>query len=147
MTPIDPFPGSLPDAKARLAAAQSSAAAMPLVALLGIPPAGTPPHMSAWAVGPFGGPRQVVVVPTLKPEAPPEVVERVVARVLAIGTGRCPLCGGIQELSQAIPDPERPMRGRVSWEALPVFLDVRHAPFCPATFEPSEAHWFEGLEP
>lgn len=133
---------SIADLRARLAAAQSSAASMPIVSLLGAPPPGTPTGHSAWAVGPLFGRRSIVVMPTLTPAAPAEVHDRLVARVLADATGTCPLCGRAAGLSQQIPDPENPGRGRAAWARLPLYIDVRHDVGCPAIFTDEDQQWF-----
>ncbi len=127
------------DQRARLAAAQDAAAAMPIVAQVS-PPAGTPDGFSAWAVGPLGGPRSIVVVPALVAGAPAALVDRLVARVIATATGRCPLCGHAAGLSSPIPEPGA--RGRAAFYAMPVVVEVRHDDGCPALFEADDARWF-----
>lgn len=112
--------------KERVTAAQESAASVPIVALLGTPPEGTPDGFSAWAVGPLWGPRSIVIVPTLLPDAPQPVVDRLVARVVATATGACPMCSRTAAL-----DPAHPRR-----------LSVQHDNGCPAIFENADARWF-----
>lgn len=127
------------DQRARLAAAQDAAAAIPVVAQV-TPPAGTPEEFSAWAVGPLGGPRSIVVVPALVADAPAAVADRLVARVIATATGLCPLCSRAAGLSSAIPEPGE--RGRAAFYARPLVVEVRHDDGCPALFDAADARWF-----
>lgn len=91
----------------------------------------TPPGWSRWRVG-----RALVLLPTLAPHAPVSVLRRLVARVLANGTGRCPLCGAAADLSTS---PERP----ASWTLLPLTVGVTHPEDCPALFTDDDARWFD----
>ena len=121
---------SLPaDLPARLVSSQHAASAVPIVGLLGTPPAGTPDGFSAWAVGALFGERHIVILPTLRSDAPAVVLDRVVARVLATATGCCPLCGraaGVDVLTPGV-------------------VDVRHDEGCPAVFGPEDSRWFPTL--
>ncbi|MCK8468091.1 hypothetical protein M0722_12885 [Microbacterium sp. KSW4-16] len=117
------------DLRARLVSSQQAASAVPIVGLLGTPPAGTPEGFSAWAVGALFGERHIVILPTLSNDAPAVVLDRVVARVLATATGCCPLCGraaGVDVLTPGV-------------------VDVRHDEGCPATFGPDDQRWFPAL--
>lgn len=119
------------DIRARLVAAQHAASRTPIVGLLGNPPEGTPPGFSAWAVGALFGERHIVILPTLSPDAPQVIHDRVVARVLATATGECPLCG------------------RAAGHDLlaPTVVDVRHDEGCPAVFTEDDSRWFPSLTP
>ncbi|KJL23794.1 hypothetical protein RN51_01329 [Microbacterium oxydans] len=117
------------DLRARLVSSQQAASAVPIIGLLGTPPAGTPVGYSAWAVGSLFGDRHIVIMPTLDDNAPAVVLDRVVARVLATATGCCPLCGraaGVDVLTPGV-------------------VDVRHDEGCPATFGPEDSRWFPAL--
>ncbi|WP_314431861.1 hypothetical protein [Microbacterium lacticum] len=130
------------DTRARLAMAQDSAAKTPIVAQV-TPPPGMPEGFAAFAVGPLFGPRAIVVVPALAADAPPAIVDRLVARVLATATGTCPLCGRAAGLVGAPPpDPEHPQRGRAAYYASRLVVDVRHDEGCPAIFDDADARWF-----
>lgn len=117
------------DLRARLVSSQQAASATPIVGLLGTPPEGTPPGFSAWAVGALFGERHIVILPTLSSDAPAVMLDRVVARVLATATGRCPLCGRASGVDVLTPD----------------VVDVRHDEGCPATFGPADTRWFPAL--
>jgi len=139
---------SAADARARMAAAQAAAAQTPILSLIAAPE-GTPEGHSAWAVGPLFGPRSIVILPTLSDDAPPRVLERLMARVLATATGTCPLCGEVTGLvGPPIPDPrEGATRGAASFYLLPLTVGVRHAGECPAQFDDSDRRWFPVLNP
>lgn len=103
-----------------------------------------PPHHTAWAVGPWDEDtttaRHVIVTPSLDPAAPASLHRRLAARVVALGTGRCPLCSAVAGLSQQPPAPGEP---RVPWHVFDVFVTVRHATGCPADdWTDAERHWF-----
>jgi len=133
------------DLKAHLADAQAIAAAVPIVSLLGALP-DTPDGYVVWAVGPLGGPRSRVLMPEFSPDAPPVVMDRLVARVLADATGTCPLCGAVAGLvGPEPPNPERPLLGRGVYYALPVSVGFRHEGECPAVFGEEDRRWFPSL--
>ncbi|MFB4350427.1 hypothetical protein [Microbacterium sp. CR_7] len=117
------------DLRARLVSSQQAASAVPIVGLLGTPPAGTPDGFSAWAVGALFGERHIVILPTLSSDAPAVVLDRVVTRVLATATGRCPLCGRAANVDVLTPG----------------VVDVRHDEGCPAIFGPEDSRWFPAL--
>ena len=105
-----------------------------------------PPNFTAWAVGPWPADpadappagRHVVVLPTLDPAAPFDVQRRYRARIVADGSGTCPLCSGVAGIVG--PDPER---ARAGFHALPVRVGVRHSTGCPAAdFGERERRWF-----
>lgn len=104
-----------------------------------------PPGFTAWAVGAWPdadapGGRHVVVLPTLDPAAPLDVHRRLMARVVALGSGRCPLCSAVAGLDR---EPVAPgEQGRAVFHVLPLYVRVRHATGCPAEFTPDEAHLF-----
>ncbi|MEV7801109.1 hypothetical protein AB0O14_18660 [Microbacterium foliorum] len=117
------------DLCARLVSSQHAAAVVPIVGLLGTPPAGTPDGYSAWAVGALFGDRHIMILPTVRHDAPSVLLDRVVARVLATATCCCPLCcraAGVDGLTPGV-------------------VDIRHDEGCPATFGPEDTHWFPAL--
>lgn len=134
------------DLRARLAAlwhrAHSSTPvdAWPQVTRLTTGPAlaRVPDGFTPWAVGPWiddpaAAPpagRHVVVLPTLAGDAPLDVRHRYLARLVALGTGRCPLCSAVAGLSRQIPEPGEP--GRAAFHALPLVVTVNHSVGCPA---------------
>lgn len=98
-----------------------------------VPPGFTPYAVGPWTEHPENAPREgrhVVVLPTAHPNAPLGLRRRLMARAVALGTGRCPLCSEVAGLTQRLPGPGEP--GRAVWHALPVYLAVRHATGCPA---------------
>lgn len=131
MTPSNHHPRpEVSELRARVVRAQESAARTPIVSLLGQSPEGVPPGYSAWAVGPLFGVRSLVLMPTLSDDAPPVMEERLIARIVATGTGACPLCG------RAAGGP------LVSDEAGPLVIDIRHDEGCPAVITQTDRKWF-----
>lgn len=107
-----------------------------------------PDGFTAWAVGPWpddpaAAPREgrhIVVLPTLDVAASLSVHRRYLARAVALGTGRCPLCSAVAGLSR---EPVAPgEQGRAVFQELPLYVRVRHATGCPAEFLPDERHHF-----
>lgn len=105
-----------------------------------------PPGFAAWAVGrwpndpdtaPAEG-RHVIVLPELDPAAPYEVHRRYMARVIADGTGRCPMCAAVAGIVG--PDPEH--GHRAGFHRLPVVVGIQHATACPAEFTEDDRRWF-----
>lgn len=94
-----------------------------------------PEGFSAWRVGDDDG--IVTVLPTLLPSAPMDFRRRYFARVIANGSGECPLCGAVAGLSAD------PVRTPAAWHRLPLRLTVRHATDCPATFTEAERRHFD----
>jgi len=103
-----------------------------------------PPHHTAWAVGPWSdepaSTRHIIVQPSLDPAAPVSMHRRLLARVIAIGSGRCPMCSGIATLSR---QPPGPGESRAAFHLFAVYVAVRHANGCPADdFTARERAWF-----
>lgn len=132
------------DLRARLAAAMDRADRAranpldpedwpPVARLAGAP---VPPGFTAWRVGGEDGP--VTVLPSPRPSAPLDFRQRYLARVVANGTGTCPLCGEAAGISG--PDPERQQAG---YRALPVTVGITHSPQCPALFTEEDRTWFD----
>ena len=90
-----------------------------------------PPGCSAWAVGPWQDDpqdapsegRHIVVMPSL----------------VATGTGRCPLCGGVAGILPDSPSPDHP----ASWRLLPLRVGISHTPGCPAVFTDADRQFFD----
>lgn len=118
------------DLRARLAAAWDGATGG--VEHLADAP-GVPPGFTMWRVG-----RSSVVLPALAADAPLEVRERYLARVVATATGTCPLCAAVACLGDA--DPQRTPG---AWAVLPVTLSVPHTTGCPAVFGDQDKRFFD----
>jgi len=79
-------------------------------------------------------------VATLTNNAPVPMRRRYLARVAAQGSGRCPLCAQVADISG--PDPEHGRRA--GYRLLPVTVGVRHVTGCPASdFTDADRRWFE----
>ncbi|CCH77142.1 hypothetical protein BN12_1680008 [Nostocoides japonicum T1-X7] len=106
-----------------------------------------PRHMTAWAVGRWSDepdddrPRQIIVTPSLKPDAPASVRRRLLARVIADGSGECPLCSAVAGLDREPPAPGEP--GIAAWRTMPLHITLTHAVGCPATFGDEDRRHFE----
>lgn len=111
-----------------------------------------PVGYTAWAVGNWdddpdvraatreGISNHIVVLPTLVDDAPPEIHSRLMARAVAIGTGKCPLCSGRAGLTQQPPAPGEP---RASFHAFPVYVRIEHSQGCPADdWSDDDRQWF-----
>ena len=110
-----------------------------------------PPGFTAWAVGPWSAQktsegRQVVVLPSLALNAPKAVWERYLARVIATGSGKCPMCSQVAALDREPPAPGE--LGRAAFHALPLFVRVTQSMGCPAAdWTERERHYFPALNP
>lgn len=106
-----------------------------------------PEGFDAWSVGrwpesPSDAPesgRLIVVLPSLNVFAPMSVHRRLRARVIANGTGRCPLCNQAAGLSAPVPEPGGP---RAYFHAGEVTVTLNHDRGCPAEFSDSERYLF-----
>lgn len=129
------------DLRARLAAAADLVARStapgewPTVTRLDGAP--VPPGYAAWRVGGEGGP--VTALPALAPSAPLDVRRRYLARVVANGSGRCPLCSAVAGITPDSPTPDRP----AAWHLMPVRVGITHATACPATFTDDDRRHFD----
>ncbi|OLT11716.1 hypothetical protein BJF79_23630 [Actinomadura sp. CNU-125] len=133
------------DLRARLAAAMDRADRAranpsdpedwpPVTRLAGAP---VPPGFTAWRVGGEDG--HVTAMPSVRDSAPLEFRQRYMARVVANGTGLCPLCGEAAGISG--PDPEH---GHLAgYRAVPVTVGITHSPDCPALFTEEDRTWFD----
>ena len=120
----------------------------PLVTRLSGPArAEVPPGFAAFAVGPWQDDpqdappegRHIVVMPSLVAEAPMSVRRRYIARLVATGTGRCPLCGSVAGILPDSPSPDHP----ASWRLLPLRVGISHTPGCPAVFGDADREYFD----
>lgn len=106
----------------------------PVVLLTDHPAAGE--GRCVWRV--LGGTASTVL-PALRPDAPPSVHRRYLARVTANLTGRCPLCGQVAGMSA---DPERTP---AAWSVTRLTVAIRHDPACGATFTDADRRWFPSI--
>ncbi|HEU5025238.1 MAG TPA: hypothetical protein VFV01_10000 [Spirillospora sp.] len=133
------------DLRARLAAAMDRADRAranpsdpedwpPVMRLAGAP---VPPGYALWRVGGEDGP--VTALPALRASAPMEFRQRYMARLVANGTGRCPLCGEAASINGHDPEHGR----RAAYRLLPVTVGITHSPDCPALFTDDDRRWFD----
>ena len=79
-----------------------------------------PPGFSVWSVNSSAP----IVLPTLALDAPIEIRLRYFARLLALATGTCPLCGAVATLGPTDPEHSRP----AAWAVLPLTFVCNKAP-------------------
>jgi hypothetical protein len=96
-----------------------------------------PPGLTAFRVNNIS----TVALPTLADDAPMDVYKRYFARVVAVATGRCPLCDAVAGVSR---DPDD---GRAAFMLLPVQIEIAHLPGCPTRFDESDRCWFPAVAP
>lgn len=112
-----------------------------------------PEGFSAWSIGDWddlsnqsaddatAAGRHIIIMPTLSDEAPISIHRRLIARAVALGTGRCPLCNAVAGLTQS--PPEVGVQGIAAWRVLPVYVQISHSVGCPAnSFGEEDRCWF-----
>ena len=78
-----------------------------------------------------------LAMPAPAPDAPYEFRKRYLARVIATGTGLCPMCNRTAGLSH---DPET---SPAAFRVLAVTYGITHDPDCPAIFTDADRQFFD----